>query len=142
MTVNPLLAGGSTVPLEPNTRVPTRTLKQDDFLKLLITQLTHQDPLKPQTDTEFVAQMAQFTNLEQTKQMQSDMAALRVQQGIGQGVGLIGQEVVVQAGDSPSVTGRVTGVEVKGGEAHIKVGGQIYSLANVLSVRPPAVQQP
>ncbi|MSR42755.1 MAG: hypothetical protein EXS19_01810 [Pedosphaera sp.] len=138
MTVNPLLASDLGAQVAPTTRVPTRTLKQDDFLKLLITQLTHQDPLKPQTDTEFVAQMTQFTNLEQTKQMQVDIAKLRVQQTLGQGVGLFGQEVVVRMGDNPAVTGIVTGVEINDGEPQIIVGGKPYTLDKVLSVHTPA----
>jgi flagellar basal-body rod modification protein FlgD len=140
MTVNPLLTGSSLAPLEPNVRVPNRTLNQNDFLKLLITQLTHQDPMKPQTDTEFVSQMTQFTNLEQTKTMQADIAKLRLQQSVGQGVGLLGQEVMVQMGDNPPVIGTVTGVEIKAGEPYIKIGEQAYSLDQVLSVWPAAMQ--
>ncbi len=143
MTVNPLLASNaaaSATSADSSTRMPVRSLNQDDFLKLLVTQLTNQDPLKPQTDTEFVAQMTQFTNLEQTKQMNADIAKLRVQTTLGQSVGLLGEEVVVRAGDNPDVTGIVTGVEIKGGEAQIKVGMQSYTLDQVRSVSQRALQ--
>ena len=54
-------------------RVPIQTLGQNDFLKLLVTQMTSQDPLNPQKDTDFIAQMAQFSSLEQSKTMASDV---------------------------------------------------------------------
>ena len=46
---------------------------QTEFLSLLVTQMRNQDPLKPVSDTEFIAQMAQFTSLEQTKEMGADL---------------------------------------------------------------------
>lgn len=49
------------------------SLGKDDFLNLLITQLTHQDPLDPTDDTEFIAQMAQFSTLEQITNVASSM---------------------------------------------------------------------
>ena len=55
-------------------RVPMKQLGQDEFLQLLVTQMRNQDPLKPVSDTEFIAQMAQFSNLEQTKEMSGDIA--------------------------------------------------------------------
>ncbi|AFM20929.1 flagellar hook capping protein [Acetomicrobium mobile DSM 13181] len=51
-------------------------LGKDDFLNLLITQLTHQDPLDPIDDTEFIAQMAQFSTLEQITNVASSMDSL------------------------------------------------------------------
>jgi flagellar basal-body rod modification protein FlgD len=61
----------------------TSALGRDAFLKLLVTQLQHQNPLEPQPDGEFLAQLAQFSSLESLQDIQSDMAALRslVEQG-------------------------------------------------------------
>jgi flagellar basal-body rod modification protein FlgD len=52
-------------------------LGKDTFLSLLVTQLQHQDPLDPQDNSEFLAQLAQFTSLEDLGQIKDDMAALR-----------------------------------------------------------------
>lgn len=48
---------------------PTQTLGQDQFLNLLVAQLKNQDPLKPVDNDQFIAELAQFSQLEQTKQM-------------------------------------------------------------------------
>ena len=56
----------------------TGVLGKDDFLQLLITQLQHQDPMNPASDTEFIAQVAQFSSLEQMQNMNS---ATQQQQG-------------------------------------------------------------
>ena len=52
-------------------------LGRDAFLSLLVTQLQHQNPLEPQPDGEFLAQLAQFSSLESLQQMKDDIAALR-----------------------------------------------------------------
>ena len=49
-----------------------------DFLKILLTQLTYQDPLKPQDGSAFVAQLAQFSNLEQSIAAREDLDAIRI----------------------------------------------------------------
>lgn len=59
----------------------TKALGRDTFLQLLVTQLTHQDPTKPQADGEFLAQLAQFSSLEQLQQMQSTLESIRVAVG-------------------------------------------------------------
>lgn len=62
-------------------------LGQDVFLRLLTTQLAHQDPMQPQADTEFLAQLAQFSSLEQLTNISTKIQALTdaiaAQQGIG-----------------------------------------------------------
>lgn len=53
-----------------------KALGQDAFMKLLITQLQHQDPTKPQDDTQFIAQLAQFSSLERLTSIQQSIASM------------------------------------------------------------------
>jgi flagellar basal-body rod modification protein FlgD len=80
------VTGATTDPTNPTTLAPktgTDALGRDAFLKLLVTQLQHQNPLEPQPDGEFLAQLAQFSSLESLQDIQGDMSALRslVEQG-------------------------------------------------------------
>ncbi|MDQ8033147.1 MAG: flagellar hook capping FlgD N-terminal domain-containing protein [Bordetella sp.] len=70
-------------------------LGMQEFLKVLMTQLTYQDPLKPMDNQEFMTQMAQFTTLEQTQQLNSKIETLITNQAALQSVGLIGRTVDV-----------------------------------------------
>jgi len=79
------------------------SLGKDDFLKMLVTQLQNQDPLKPMDDTAFVAQMAQFSSLEQMQNMNS--ATLSTQAN-----GMIGKNVTWTDADNVAQTGKVTAV--------------------------------
>ena len=55
---------------------------RDAFLKLLVTQLQHQDPTKPQADGEFIAQLAQFSSLEQLTSMQKTLEKIGTALGV------------------------------------------------------------
>ena len=88
----------------------TETLGKDDFLRLLITQLRYQDPLSPMDDKEFIAQMAQFSSLEQ---MQNLYKLSELQQATS----LLGRSVLAAKetdGLPEQVYGRVTGVRTSG----------------------------
>ena len=117
-------------------RLPTQTLGQSDFLKLLVTQMSQQDPMNPMKDTEFIAQMASFSALEQSKTMEADISALRTEQQLLQANGLIGRLVNMQSEDGTLVSGIVNGVQVADGTPTLVVNGQTFTLSQVVSVAP------
>jgi len=104
-----------------------KTLGQEDFLKLLATQMSTQDPLKPMQDTSFIAQMAQFSSLEQSHAMQQDIETL-------QAGSLLGQRVVLQAGQDGTAQGVVDAVKLEAGMPKLIVGGQAYGMEQLLLV--------
>lgn len=115
-------------------------LNIQDFLKILTSQLNNQDPLKPMDNQEFVAQLAQFTSLQQTQQLNQKLDSLLTIQAANQSIGLLGRTVDVQ-GTSGTVTGSVSELDLSGGEARLTIklpdGSSInnITLANLLAVR-------
>lgn len=95
-------------------------LGQDDFLKILLTQLTYQDPLKPLDNQQFIAQMAQFTALEQTRQLNTGMDTALSLQTTNQAVSLISRTVEVST-VSGSKVGQVTTVGFNSGNPVLTV---------------------
>lgn len=115
------------------------TLGKDDFLQLLVTQLKHQDPLSPMEDKEFIAQMAQFSSLEQMQNLnkvmevgfshmiasQDDLlATFNTWQTMANSFNLIGKEVTGYTDNEELVTGVVERVIVNSGEPKVVVNGK------------------
>ena len=119
---------------EGSVRTPVQTLGQGDFLKLLVAQMSQQDPMNPMKDSEFIAQMAQFSALEQAKTMQKDMSSLRASSLLGQTV-----EVADEAEESGFRTGIVSQVRVEKGVPQLIVNGNKYLLSDVQSIQPTAL---
>ena len=118
-------------------RVHKSTLGQDDFLKLLVTKMSSQDPMNPQGDAEFIAQMAQFSALEQAKSMTADIALLKAQQEVLTANGLIGRTVTITEGDDQVAQGMVTSVAVnESGSPEVVINGENYSLDSVSLISP------
>jgi flagellar basal-body rod modification protein FlgD len=111
-------------------------LGQEDFMKLLAVQFQQQDPLKPKEDTEFIAQMAQFTSLDQTKALVAQMTQLGAAQQFATANSYIGRQVTLDGGDGQMVTGLVSGVEVTNGTPRLIVGDLTYDLSSVRLVEP------
>lgn len=82
-------------------------ISQEDFFRILVAQLSFQDPLKPIDNQAFIAQIAQFTALDQARQTNESITTLLTVQSATQAVGLIGRTVEV-ATNAGSVVGTVT----------------------------------
>jgi flagellar basal-body rod modification protein FlgD len=91
-----------------------------DFLKILTTQLNNQDPLKPVDNQEFVAQIAQFATLEQSRQLNVKIDELLSVQSSTQSVGLLGRTVDIRLGNQ-LVTGKVTALALASGQPLLTV---------------------
>ena len=119
-------------------RIPTQTLTQDDFLKLIVAQMSAQDPMQPVDDTQFVAQMAQFSTLQATTSMQQSLTQMSNQQQFLQANALIGRDVALLNGQGALIDGTVSKVLMTNGTPQLVVNGQAYDLSTLLSVSEPA----
>ena len=93
------------------------SIGQEDFLRILLTQLRFQDPLKPVDNQQFVAQLAQFSALEINRQQSEKVDSLLQINATGQAMGLIGRQVELRSG----VVGEVTTANYQDGEGRLTV---------------------
>lgn len=123
-------------------RLPKQTLGQEDFLKLITVQLANQDPMKPMEDTAFIAQMAQFTSLEQTSQLNREFAALRASSELSSAGGLIGRQVTVLNQNYEEVTGVVSAVDNTADIPRLVIDDVLYPYTYVVRVAAAPVEVP
>jgi len=103
-------------------------LDKDAFLKLLLTELKYQDPLNPTDDKAFIAQMAQFSSLEQMQNMSRVLS-------LSQSCSMIGRQISAQAKDK-AVSGVAEAVIIKNGAPYIRVGDDETPMDSVTEIWP------
>ena len=107
----------TTVDTSVKREAPSGKLGKDDFLKLLVGQLQHQDPLDPMKDADFMGQMAQFSQLEQMTNVSTALEQSR-------SLGLLGHTVTYQEKDGSVATGVVDKVVMEAGKPSLTVDGK------------------
>jgi flagellar basal-body rod modification protein FlgD len=107
-------------------------LGKDDFLKLLLTQLAYQDPTAPMEDKEFIAQMAQFSSLEQMNRMADDFSKLARMITGNEAAGALCKSVEIVEGENV-VQGTVNAIS-RGDVPQILVNGSYYPWEQVTKV--------
>lgn len=115
-----------------NGRKASQQLGKDDFLKLLITQLTNQDPTSPMEDTQFISQMAQFSSLEQMTNMNESFNKMAGIISSSQAASTLGKTVELDIGDSKA-QGVVEATSF-GNNPQVMVNGMYYDMAKIKAI--------
>ncbi len=110
-------------------------MDKDSFLQLLVAQMKYQDPLQPTSNTEYISQYAQFSQVEQMQNMSSSMDLQRAST-------LVGQEVSIKttsaSGEIKTVEGRVDYVVYENNKAYLSIGGSLYAMDDLEAVADSA----
>lgn len=111
-------------------------LDKDAFLQLLVAQLKHQDPMKPMDDTAFIAEMAQFSSLEQMQNLNKLLEKQMGFQALTQASSMIGKHVTLQepGENGQIITGRVDEIRSGGGEVRVVIDGKEYNASDIMRV--------
>lgn len=119
------------------TTTGTSVLGKDQFLKILITQLQNQDPMQPMEDKEFIAQMAQFSSVEQLMNISTQMTAMS--QSLGSVSGLIGKNITWNdAATELPKSGNVESIVVSSGVQYAVVGSERIALTDIKQIQNAA----
>ncbi len=117
--------------------LPTKEsqLKMDDFLKLLTAQMQHQDPLEPMKDTEFIAQMASFSSLDQMNSLNKNFEQFAQSQMNLSVQNYLGKVVTLKSSEGKGEErGIVTAVSQKGDGLKLTVNGRDHDASSVSRV--------
>lgn len=106
--------GDATAPTQASGASSAFGLGFDALLKIILTQLTYQDPLKPMDNFQFVSQLAQFSQVQQGQAMSDRLNQILASTVTVQATGLLGKRVDVPAG-ATTLTGTVVGIAFANG---------------------------
>ncbi|MBQ0051502.1 MAG: flagellar hook assembly protein FlgD [Treponema sp.] len=115
-----------------NGRQPSHELGKDDFLKILMAQMTNQDPTSPMENTEFIAQMAQFSSLEQMTNMSNNFEKLASMMNTNQAQATLGRSVEIDLGDTTTMG--IVEATTTGSNPQVKVNGMFYDMNKIKAV--------
>jgi flagellar basal-body rod modification protein FlgD len=135
--------GNSSSQQSSSNQLQQQTLSQSDFLKLMVTQMTNQDPTKPMDSTQMVAQMAQFSQVAATQELQQSFDSLATNLSGDQFVraaALVGKEVLVPSSAAQLTDGTLDGavnVGTSGTYVNVQVKDQAGNVVRTISLGQP-----
>ncbi|MGI6561641.1 MAG: flagellar hook capping FlgD N-terminal domain-containing protein [Clostridia bacterium] len=128
MEINNIYGIGGQIPYGSQTK--ESTFGKEDFLKILVAQLQNQDPLSPMNDTEFIAQMTQFSMAEEISKINSGFDFLK-------GVSLTGKNILAKVSNAyytEYVEGTVEKVSIEKGQVYAVVNDKRIKISDILEV--------
>jgi flagellar basal-body rod modification protein FlgD len=132
MNVSPLAA--QTPKTTPSTETKSKTaVDYESFLKLLVAEMKNQDPTKPMESTDFVAQLATFSQVEQSVQSNTKLDQILQSTALSQAGSLIGREITSSDGET---SGIIAEVKIKsGGVVAVLEGGKEVTVGDGVVIR-------
>ena len=127
--------------LAMNKNAGKQALGSDDFMKLLTTQLTSQDPMNPMKDTEFISQMANFTSLEQMRSLSKSFDTFTSDQKMAAAPAYLGRQVTI-TNATGDITGVVEAIKLSDGKPAVVVNGKTYETNLITSIAPAPMPAP
>lgn len=129
-------ASAVSLSLEKTAASKGSSLDKDAFLQLLVAQMKYQDPLEPTDNTEYISQLATFSELEEMQNLNSGFSLQRAS-------GLVGQDVICKVtnsstGNTEYVTGKVDYVVYENNKAYLSIDESLYSVDDLYEVVDPA----
>ncbi|TDT50606.1 flagellar basal-body rod modification protein FlgD [Fonticella tunisiensis] len=116
-------------------------IDKNAFLKILTVELSNQDPLNSTDNTQYVSQMAQFTALEQTQNLNSSVEKLLLSEKMTQGTLLIGQNVEIQLDKENSIKDVARAVRVENNSVYIITDSGKFDIDQVIQVGDETVDK-
>ncbi len=110
-------------------------MDKDAFLQLLVAQMKYQDPLQPTSNTEYISQYAQFSQVEQMQNMAASVELQRASQLVGQNVYV---KTTTSSGETKYIQGKVDYVVYENNKAYLAINESLYSLDDLDTVHDPA----
>ena len=120
VTTQPAPSRAAPVPKQQEAATNAFGLSFESLLKIILTQLTYQDPLKPMDNFEFVSQLAQFSQIQLGQTTNDRLQQVVTAQGNLQAASLLGRQVDIPAG-AATVTGKVVSIAFQNGDPRITV---------------------
>lgn len=127
--------------LAMNKNAGKQVMDADDFMKLLTTQLTTQDPMNPMKDTEFISQMANFSSLEQMRSLSKSFDSFTSDQKMAAAPAYLGRQVTI-TNATGDVTGVVEAIKLSNGKPTVVVNGKTYDTNLITSIAPAPMPAP
>ena len=109
-------------------------LGMDEFLKMMITELQHQDPLNPMDNTQILEQIGQMREIVASDQLTDTLESVLLGQNLATASSMIGRLIVALTDDAGEITGRVDRVSIVDGEPKLNVGEHTIDLRNVSQI--------
>jgi flagellar basal-body rod modification protein FlgD len=123
-------SGDGTVQINSST-----SSKSDDFMKLLLAQLTHQNPMEPLKDNEMLSQYAQLNSVQELQSIHTVMNNVLQGSQVGYAASLIGKVAKINKSDGKQIEGVVTGVTISSDQIMVQIGKDQAPLANVVQIK-------